>query len=37
MDVPTINDVADSYIKINLEAIFPAYAYAEFNKTQEQS
>lgn len=34
MDVPTITDVADSYIKIYLEIIFTAYAYAEFNKTQ---
>lgn len=37
MDVPTINDVADSYIKIYLEIIFPAYAYAEFNKLQSAS
>ena len=34
MDVPTIDDVADSYIKIFLESVFPAYAYMEFNKLQ---
>lgn len=34
MDVPTITDVADSHIKIYLEIIFTAYAYAEFNKVQ---
>ncbi|MEO7044356.1 MAG: hypothetical protein ABI091_03555 [Ferruginibacter sp.] len=33
MDVPDIASVADSYIKIYLEIIFSAYAYAEFNKT----
>lgn len=36
MDVPTITDVADSYIKIYLEGIIPEYAYAEFNKIQAQ-
>lgn len=34
MDVPTISDIADSNIKIYLELIFPAYAYACFNKIQ---
>jgi seryl-tRNA(Sec) selenium transferase len=34
IDVPTVGDVADSIIKITLETIIPAFAYAEFNKIQ---
>lgn len=34
MDVATIADVADSFIKIFLEVVFTAYAYAEFNLIQ---
>jgi len=34
MDVSTVADVADSFIKLFLEQIFTAYAYTAFNKVQ---
>lgn len=37
IDVPDLNSIADSIIQLNLESIFAAYAYAEFNKTQVQA
>lgn len=34
IDVPDLNSIADSIIQLNVQSIFSAYAYAEFNKIQ---